>query len=299
MNDYFDTLFDLIDKKYPFYSSLWKQAKINLDSNLKSEFELDLNCLLKNKNKNLNENSIVDGYAHFCTDAMVSQAYFEKNLAYENSDYNEVLVNCYNNPEFMDTRYLPGQFVAHYIWPHHRRMLNDFIHTVLDTIKSEVKLFYEVGVGCGMYSLKTLQKIKNTRGIGFDISEYSLNFTKNIIDNANLHQRYEILLNDIIQNKPSEKADFIISQEVLEHLEDPQIFIDALYSSVKDNGFGYITAAINAGHTDHIYLYRSPDEVEEQIHKSGWKIINKKIEYANETKPINIRPTIAAFFVKK
>ncbi|MCB0344572.1 MAG: methyltransferase domain-containing protein, partial [Bdellovibrionales bacterium] len=104
---------------------------------------------------------------------------------------------------------------------------------------------------------------------------------------------------NIIESPIEEKADFVISQEVLEHLEDPQTFICGLYEAVRPGGWGYITAAINAGHTDHIYLYRSPKEVEAQIEQAGWKICSRQVEYAYEERPVEKRPTVAGYLTKK
>ena len=165
--------------------------------------------------------------------------------------------------------------------------------------KDYIKLFYEVGVGCGMYSLKTLQNINDVVGIGYDISDYSLNFTKNIIDENKFQSRYSVENYDLTKRPVEKEADLIISQEVLEHLENPQEFIISLYKSVRNNGWGYITAAINAGHTDHIYLYKSPEEVEKQLLSAGWKILKRNIEYANDYTPLHIRPTIAAYLLQK
>jgi 2-polyprenyl-3-methyl-5-hydroxy-6-metoxy-1,4-benzoquinol methylase len=64
-----------------------------------------------------------------------------------------------------------------------------------------------------------------------------------------------------------------VSVEVLEHLEDPPAFLRALYGMLRKGGVGYITAAINAPNADHIYLYRSIEEVLKEIEAAGFKMI--------------------------
>jgi 2-polyprenyl-3-methyl-5-hydroxy-6-metoxy-1,4-benzoquinol methylase len=162
----------------------------------------------------------------------------------------------------------------------------------------DIKLFYEVGVGCGMYSLKTLQAKPDSKGVGFDISQYALDFTKRVADVHGVGHRYRIQNQDIIASPPERLADFIISQEVLEHLEDPPAFIRALRNMVRPDGHGYITAAINAGHTDHIYLYRTADEVRRQIEDAGWTVLDEQVEFNYPNKPVELRPTVAGFLVR-
>ena len=199
----------------------------------------------------------------------------------------------------MNERYLPGMYLTHYIWPNQQKMLRYFCNNLLPQIKNEVSLFYEVGVGCGIYSQKVLQHIPSAKGIGIDISDYSLDFTCRLLKAHSMFDRYEIYNRDLIKNPPSQKADFVVNQEVLEHLEDPATFIKSLYSITREGGWGYITAAVNAAHIDHIYLYRSPQEVQDQIEDAGWKVIDMQIAANYPEKPIEIRPTVAGFFVKK
>jgi cyclopropane fatty-acyl-phospholipid synthase-like methyltransferase len=178
-------------------------------------------------------------------------------------------------------------------------MLQHYVKELIPMISGKVSFFSEVGVGCGMYSQKTLEGIPHARGIGIDISDYALEFTYRIIKAHGFGDRYEIRNQDITKRIPEEKVDFVISQEVLEHLEDPITFIASLYKVVRPGGWGYITAAINAGHTDHIYLYRSSDEVRRQIEASGWKVCDVQTEESYPERPKELRPTIAGFLARK
>ena len=232
-------------------------------------------------------------------DAMKAMNYFEKHGEYKAKSYEECMEVCYRNPDYMKLRYLPGQYLSHHIWPHHQRMLQHFIKVLLPKIAGDVSLFYEVGVGCGMYSQKILEALPDAKGVGYDISDYALEFTYRVVDAHKLSDRYSICNQNIITEAPKQQADFVISQEVLEHLEDPQGMIKALHESVKPRGWGYITAAVNAAHTDHIYLYRSPEEVKLQIEAAVWEVVDAQIEENYPEKPKEIRPTIAGFLVRK
>lgn len=294
----FQQLCELMRNKCAIYFPLWSKSREDFGEEWEREISIYISKAFGETYNPLWEEA-VKGYAAFCTDALKAQAYFERHGQYKASSYADCVKLCYHSPDYMKLRYLPGQYLSHYIWPHHQRMLRHYVKELIPMINGEVSLFYEVGVGCGMYSQKTLEGIPRVRGIGIDISDYALEFTYRIIKAHGFGDRYEIRNQDITKQIPEEKADFVISQEVLEHLEDPMTFIDSLYKVVRPGGWGYITAAINAGHADHIYLYHSPDDVKRQIEKSGWKVCVVQIEESYPEKPKELRPTIAGFLARK
>jgi SAM-dependent methyltransferase len=293
----YEKLKSRIEQKYPNFAPLWKSAEAEGGDAWIKEFSAHNERVFGGSGER-GVWEAVDGYAEFCTEAIRSQIFFEKTGRYKASNYAEVLEECYHSEDYMARRYLPGQFLSHFIWPHHRKMLRGFVDRFLPVV-GDIKLFYEVGVGCGMYSLKTLEARPGSDGVGFDISQYALDFTKRVADVHGYKDRYRIENRDIIAAPPEARADFIISQEVLEHLEDPPAFIRALRNMVRPGGYGYITAAINAGHTDHIYLYRTPEEVRRQIEESGWTVLDEQVEFNYPDKPVELRPTVAGFLVRK
>jgi len=294
----FRKLYQIIKEKYPNYASQWLRSLNEFGKDWEEEISINISRVFGSEYNEKWEQAVL-GYAEFCTEALRAQVFFEKNNRYKASNYSEVVKECYHSSDYMKIRYLPGQYLSHYIWPHHQKMLRHFMRNLLPKIKDDVSLFYEVGVGCGMYSQKSLEKMPKAQGIGYDISDYALEFTLDVVRKHNFGKRYAIKNQDIISKPINRKADFVISQEVLEHLEDPQAFIVGLYNATEPKGWGYITAAINASHTDHIYLYRSPEEVQKQIEAAGWKVYDVQIESNYPDKPVEVRPTIAGYLVRK
>ena len=294
----FKKLYQIIEHKYPNYATLWLKSLDEFGETWEEEISHNISGVFGCEYNERWEEA-VNGYAEFCTDALRAQVFFEKNNCYKTSNYDSVVKECYHSPEYMKIRYLPGQYLSHYIWPHHQKMLRHFIQNLLPKIKGDVSLFYEVGVGCGMYSQWSLCAMPKVVGVGYDISNYALEFTLRVLQAHGLNNRYKVKKQNILTNPVDVKADFIISQEVLEHLECPQAFIARLYEATRPNGWGYITAAINAAHTDHIYLYRTPKEVQNQIEAVGWEICDTQIESNYPEKPIEFRPTIVGYLVRK
>lgn len=286
MTTAFERLNAMVRKKYPNYSDAWERARAEFGGPWETEFSDAIVRLFGEDDAAWQP--AVDGYATFCTDALRSQIFFERNGRYKASSYAEVAEACYHNQDFMFRAYLPGMFLSHFVWPHHHKMLRWF-RSQMATI--DVATFSEVGTGCGMYSADPLRIFSGARGLGFDISPHALKFTERVVEAFGHDDRYGIKVQDIVANPP-EPVDLVICQEVLEHIEDPAAFCKALFKMTRPGGHAYITAAINAGHVDHIYLYRSVEQVIDHIGAAGFEIIASHGELAYTGKPVEITPCL-------
>ena len=240
----------------------------------------------------------IEAYSEFCADALRHQSFFERYGHYMNSSAAYCLDNYYSNDEYMTNRYLPGLWLSHYLWPHHYNMLNNFSSRISHYIRHPHGLFYEIGVGCGIYSKTILENIPNVRGIGIDISDSSLNFTNSVISSFGYSQRYSTQKHDIFDGI-DQKADFLVCQEVLEHVEDPSNFCKALSDMLMPGGRAFITAALNAAHSDHIYLFSNTLQLEDMLRAAGFIPLAFQEEFAYFTKPRNLTPSLAGFYCIK
>lgn len=215
----------------------------------------------------------VKGYAAFAMTSLRLQARFDKNGGYEAKTYAEAASQVYHNETYMQAEYLPGLFLSHYLWPHHYRQIQFFEIAFLHSLAvAEIRSFLEVGVGTGLYSRIALQKLVQTSGRGVDISASSQRFAQRQMTAFGLSERYSVDLEDVVTETPDASAEALICVEVLEHLEDPVKFLRALRRVLKPGGKAFITAALNAAHTDHIYLYRNVGDVEAQIVAAGFAV---------------------------
>lgn len=286
----------LVELRYPNYADLWHGTRKEFGAAWEAEFSEAIALIFGAIEAGWDEP--IDGYAEFCTDALRSQIFFERHGHYKASSYGEVTKAYYHNADFMCRCYLPGMFISHFIWPHHHRMLRYF-RSLMTDLRGTIRSFYEIGTGCGLYSKELLQLVPESRGEGFDISEYALSFTNRVLVAFGLADRYKVHQQDILTHPPDEPADLVISQEVLEHLEDPEVFLRGLAAMTRRGGYAYIAAAVNAGHVDHIYLYRSPREIADQITAAGFAIIDQRSEYAYTNKPMELRPCHTGFLCRR
>ncbi len=60
--------------------------------------------------------------------------------------------------------------------------------------------------------------------------------------------------------------------EVLEHVEQPFLFLRRIKDLANQGAFIFITTAVNAPAIDHIYLFRTVDEVHDLAVTAGLKV---------------------------
>lgn len=292
-------LCDAMLANYPVLANVWVQAPQRFGPQWCEEAVHGIETAYGEIKSPLGEALIdlIHGYAEFCNDSMRNQVFYEKNGRYRASSYAETARDFYHNEEHMRRRYLPGMFVSHYVWPQHYNMQRGFRSLLLPRVRDS-KVFFEVGVGCGVYSMLTLNEFPEVRGVGFDISQFSLDYTGWMLDRFGLMGRYKLENHDISQGY-AEQCDFLICQEVLEHLENPAEFCTWLAGMVKPGGHAYITAALNAAHSDHIYLFHEPRELEQMLRDAGLQPMHQQEEFAAGFKPRNISPSLSGFLCEK
>ncbi len=297
--DVFQSLVEMAQAKSNLVSDIWHRSREEFGSVWVEQIVDSIVRLFGNESEGNWEQAII-GYGEFAIDSMRSQKYFESNGRYRWSTLDEIDNRYYRNEDHMMRRYLPGIYLSHYLWPHHYRLLRFFHDEVITRIEPAPAVFYDVGLGSGIYSRETMRAFPEARGIGFDISKHSIEFTRRVLQAYGVDNRYEFVKGNIFETKiPVGTGDFVVSQEVLEHVEDPKTFCEILYKLTKPDGHAYITAAVNAGLSDHIYLFRSPEEVQNLLEKCGWTILQTQTEYAYEGIPVDITPCVAAFFCER
>ena len=89
----------------------------------------------------------------------------------------------------------------------------------------------------------------------------------------------------------------IVMGEVLEHVEQPGVFLETIASIAADDAFIFITTPINAPAIDHIYLFESWDSIETLVKGSGLAVADKLLvpypglsveESQEQSLPINV-----------
>jgi 2-polyprenyl-3-methyl-5-hydroxy-6-metoxy-1,4-benzoquinol methylase len=229
---------------------------------------------------------IADAYITVVEDALAEQMYFMRNNEYRNSSYAEVADSVYHDREYMN-KYMYGLIVTAFLWPNHVEIAR-FFHENLPINKSGHYL--EVGPGHGYFMATAASTGAFDRLTGIDISEASIEQTRAIMQQfaPDALARCNLELCDFLAANSLQKHsyDAIVMGEVLEHVEQPEAFLKRIHELAKDDAFIYITTCVNAPAVDHIFLWRSTDDVEAMIESAGF-VITKALRLPYEGKTLD------------
>ena len=229
-------------------------------------------------NKGFSIEYIVYSYNAMVNDSIINQRYFISHNDYMYHSFSEVNEAVYNNPDKMQ-EYLIGLSISHYLWNNHVKLNRYFIEKFISYINSNkysYKRYLEVGPGYGECFLYALNNSAFLYYEGIDVSDTAvknstdyINYYLSVQNNAKKQDVYKIIKKDFFEYDNKEKADAFICSEVLEHIENPLLFLQKISQITHKDSFIYLTTAINAPSSGHIYLFRNTEEVFDMVENAG------------------------------
>ncbi|EGJ11397.1 class I SAM-dependent methyltransferase [Rubrivivax benzoatilyticus] len=284
----------LFDQKYRLSRALVGRAMDGFGAEWAADFESVLETFCADDEA---LQAAVKGYVAFAMDSMRRQKAFEASGAYPVKSYAQAADEVYLNDAHMMQEYLPGLLLSHFLWPHHYRQLRFFDTAFVAPMALGAQpRFAEVGVGTALYSRRLLSRVARATGAGYDISPSSCRFAERHLAAAGLDQRYTMHQHDVLDGG-LDPVPWLVCVEVLEHLERPVEFLRALRAGLAPGGKAFITAALNAAHADHIYLYRSGEEVLAHLHAAGFVLEQSFVATAHAPASAGAPVPAAAAFV--
>ena len=227
---------------------------------------------------------IAESYQTIVEDTFREQIYFMKHQTYRHKSYAEVAADVYHNDEYMN-KYMYGLAISSFLWPNHLDMARHFKRT-LPTDRSGKYL--EIGPGHGYYLMNAVEMGAYDHYLGIDISDTSIRQTRAIIEYfaPQLSDGFQLQQADFLDASELETDSFdaIVMGEVLEHVEQPDIFVQRIAELAREDAHIFITTCVNAPALDHIYLWRSTQELEQMIESNGLRITDAlRLPYEGKT----------------
>ena len=216
---------------------------------------------------------LAQGYSAFVSDVNRCQSRYQRSGSYPNHSYKEVYEAVYNNPSVMKD-YHWGVYVTTFAWDHHLKLYKLFRDAFLSELPKEAKIL-DLGSGSGIWSLLIAHHLPQVITQGFDISETSVTLAQNLCRVSGLSDRVKFDLGDaLVTREPVYDAG--ISCFLLEHLEDPQMLLNTLAAQLKPGGWAWVTGALTAAETDHIYEFRRESELIQLAELAGFRVVQSR-----------------------
>lgn len=195
---------------------------------------------------------------------------------YKAKDYDKVFAEVYGNASTMQ-QYLDGLLLTYISWPNHHRLLRWYIERYTRVAAPGKCL--EIGPGHGWLALEQVRSNPANTLLGLDISPHSVAYTNAVLGAAGpgVRGRYRVIETDAQKELAGVAEPFqrIVVAEVIEHLPDPGAMLRMLARHATRETLWFITTVVNIEAPDHLFLFRSLEEVREFFTGCGLAIVEE------------------------
>lgn len=220
---------------------------------------------------NISAETIAVDYVKMIHDMRKEGKYFYKYGTYRCKNQSEAYENVYSKAEVM-SYYMNALLISQILWKHHFETFMFFKKEMKTVISQKENLrILDVGPGHGFFSFIIKKEFPNYEKLEIvDISETSLSMTQKILgyDGNKINYHHQ----DIFNYPDTEKYDFIVLGEVIEHLDEPILILKKLFDLLNDDGILWITTPTNSPALDHVYLFNTKNDVIILLEASGLQI---------------------------
>lgn len=210
-------------------------------------------------------------YRWMCERFQEEQLYFHRNKEYRLKTIEEAKAEVYDNHDYM-SRYVRGILLSQFFWPNHAFA---FYCYSTEFLAKHPKAYTHVDIGSGHGLFLALAAVDKLHGAleAWDISETSLQVTRQSLKTMGISENIGVREQDVLEDSGiRDRFDSVVCSEVLEHTEDPARGLENIYNILKPGGRAYINVPVNSPAPDHLFLWRSTDEVRDLVQKKGFSI---------------------------
>jgi 2-polyprenyl-3-methyl-5-hydroxy-6-metoxy-1,4-benzoquinol methylase len=222
------------------------------------------------------------GYISFCHTFEKKQVEFARNEQYAETDFASVNQQVYQNLEYMSGTYYPALLFSYLFASNYFAIYSNFRNQFIPLCQSYSGASLEVGIGHGLLSASLLSVNPNLVGYGLDISPVAPEISNRVSSFFRLAPPIRTTVGDAVAHIPLQDGGryrVMICAEVLEHLPDPGRLLRNMNAALEDHGVLFLTASINMESVDHLYLFRSDEEVLQMVEGAGFKVLNRELAF--------------------
>lgn len=259
----FENIIDLVYKALPLQRNKLKKYLSRQDATFFSDAEeFAAQYLRYLHGECISMQYAIGAYVKLCNEMITYQIRFMKTGRYPTIDSSTAYRNVYSNPVEMKS-YMIGLAISQFLWPTHYqiyRCFGNYIKCAGPTISN----YLEVGPGHGLFLCKAISHLKSDAEVEVvDISDTAVEISQSIVEcqHKGLADNIRYHIKDFIKYDSMTKYDFITMGEVLEHIENPERFLTKLSELLTPTGKAFISTCVNAPAIDHIYHFKSIEEI--------------------------------------
>ena len=277
--EYFNQILDLVYKKSPLQKKKLENYLASCDEsffNAAEKFSIDYIGYLESQEISIEY--AVDAYLKMCGNMLKSQIYFMKTGMYPVEQANDAFENVYNNKKVM-TSCMIGIGISQLLWPTHYDMFSFFKDTLKES-GNMVSSYLEIGPGHGLYLREAMQYLNNDiKIVAVDISSTAIEIVQSIMAYFFKDHTLKITYHniDMLDLRLSDKYDFVTMGEVLEHVNYPDRLLNRLKEVLASDGRAFISTCVNCPAIDHVYHFKSIDEIRDILDGCGLLIKNERV----------------------
>lgn len=260
-------LLQAIARQNPAQEKFLEQSLAALDQEGAAELEAYLGYSL---GSGLDLETLARAYCIVVLDTLKEQIYFRRHGRYRHARFADVAEAVYYSAEYMPT-YMRGLALTTYLWPNHKRIKGFFSENIP---RNSGGTYLEIGPGHGLFFMTAMRLAAFDRHLGIDISPTSVEMTRGILNSGHFgtFRNFSVILSDFLQWQGAEQATAVVMGEVLEHVEQPELFLGRVARVAAPGAFIFVTTCLNAPAVDHIYLYESLEQIHAQVARAGLSV---------------------------
>ncbi len=241
---------------------------------------------------------LVEGYVFYTIEVNRAQQAYEKRGAYECATFAEANARVYQQSDYMKSYYW-GVFAILFCWSHYVELMDFFLERFVRNLKSGCLI--EVAPGHGAWGLLAIKQAPTMYLEGWDISPASLEMAPRLAAGAGLNVRSTYKLGDATKIEHAKgKYDAAICSFMLEHLEQPGNFIKSFATALKPGALAYVSLALTAAQTDHIYEFQCESEGILLAEAAGFELLESRVARPKRSIPkTKYIPRVQAMILRK
>lgn len=241
---------------------------------------------------------VVDGYAFFTMEVNRAQQIYELAGRYQISTFAEANALFYQQPEYMRDYYW-GVFAILFCWPHYVELMDFYLDRFVRGLKGG--RLVEIAPGHGAWGVLAVTGVSGLTLEGWDISPTSLEMAPRMAAGAGVGDRCVYRVADATKIDPGrDRFDAGVCCFTLEHLEQPGDFLAGFAPSMKSGATAFVTLALTAAQTDHIYEFTHESEAIIMAERAGFELLECRVARPQRRLP-NARyvPRVQAMILKR